>query len=476
MKTIKEQIEDLEVTRAAKVASMESTVAKSVDAGETMDAADAELFDTLKSEVKSIDEDLSRLNDLLKINETKAKAVEAKNANQGSESRNFAVAKRHENLEPGILFARHAMAVFAGHGNLRDSAEIAKRHYGEDSPVTRSLAFANGRPMEDIVKAAVAAGTTLDSTYAAPLLAYNDYAGDFVNFLRPQTIIGQFGVGNIPSLRRIPFNVHIKGQTSGGTGYWVGEGLPKPVTAFGYSNVYHGWYKVAAIAVLTDELIRFSNPSAEILVRDSLADVLVWRMDADFINPSFAGTANVSPASITNGITPVHSTGTTTSGTTADGIRADINKLWAVADAANNPMGNPVYITSKSIARVLTGFRNALGQPEFPGMSANGGSIDGVPVIASNYVVPVTAGGYFILVNASDIYLSDDGQATVDFSNQASIQMLDNPTNASKDGTPTTMVSMFQNDSTALRAHRFINYSRRRATAVAVLDQVSWSL
>src|SRR3546814_20053747 len=44
---------------------------------------------------------------------------------------------------------------------------------------------------------------------------------------------------------------------------------------------YHGWFKVAAISVLTDELIRFSDPSAENYVRDALADVLVARMDTD---------------------------------------------------------------------------------------------------------------------------------------------------------------------------------------------------
>src|SRR5690606_28467717 len=132
--------------------------------------------------------------------------------------------------------------------------------------------------VEPVMKATVAAGTTQDDDYAAPLVAYNNYAGDFVEFLRPRTIVGRFGTDGVPSLRRIPFNVHIRGATSGGTGYWVGEGAPKPVTAFGFNDAYHGWYKVAGIAVLTDELIRFSDPSAQSLVRDLLVDALVERM------------------------------------------------------------------------------------------------------------------------------------------------------------------------------------------------------
>lgn len=62
---------------------------------------------------------------------------------------------------------------------------------------------------------------------------------------------------------------------------------------------------MAAIAVLTDELIRFSNPAADALVRNALAEAVIARLDTDFISPSKAEVANVSPASITNGITAV---------------------------------------------------------------------------------------------------------------------------------------------------------------------------
>lgn len=52
--------------------------------------------------------------------------------------------------------------------------------------------------------------------------------------------------------------------------------------------------------------------------------------------------------------------------------------------------------------------------------------------------------------------------------------MLDNPTNDSVTPTATSMVSMYQTDSVALRAHRFINWSKRRSTAVRWLHAVSW--
>jgi hypothetical protein len=57
--------------------------------------------------------------------------------------------------------------------------------------------------------------------------------------------------------------------------------------------------KVAAISVVTEELLRFSSPSADRLVRDGLAGAVIARLDIDFIDPGKAAVANVSPASIT---------------------------------------------------------------------------------------------------------------------------------------------------------------------------------
>lgn len=468
MKTYAEQIAALEAARKEKSERMDAIMSKSIEGGRSTDAAEGEEFDMLEAEVKQLDDDIKRLSRLEELNKSKATPVEGGGGGRAAASRggDHNVLALRPKLEKGILFARHAMCVFAAKGNLSEAGNLARQHYGEDSPVAKALGWSGSRSMESVLKAAVAAGTTQDATWAKPLVEYVNYAGDFVDYLRPRTLIGRFGQGNIPALRRIPFNVHIKGQTVGGTGYWVGEGKPKPVTKFGFEDTYHGWFKVAAISVLTDELIRFSDPSAETYVRDSLGDVLVERMDTDFINPAFAGAANVSPASILYGVTAIPS-----SGTDVDAALVDIDALWDAGDAANHVFDTPVYITRAAIARKMSGLRNALGQKMFPDVTAAGGSIEGVPLLVSNYV----PAGVFALVNASDIYLSDDGQATVDFSREASIQMLDNPTNASSDGTATTLVSMFQNDSTALRAHRFVNYSRRRPTAVAYLTGVAWT-
>jgi hypothetical protein len=169
------------------------------------------------------------------------------------------------------MFARYAQCLAIGKGNLQQSYEVAKSRYPENEAIVNTL------------KAAVVAGTTTDTTWASPLVEYQNFAGDFVDFLRPQTIIGR-----IQGLRRVPFNVRIAGQTSGGSASWVGEGAPKPLTKFDYSATTLDFNKVAAIAVITEELARLSTPSAESLVRQSLADAVIERLDIDFVDPNKA--------------------------------------------------------------------------------------------------------------------------------------------------------------------------------------------
>lgn len=456
---IDEQIKDFETTQHAKATRMGEIMEAAGNEGRTLDDAETEEYDGLKDELESISAHLKRLRDLAEINRQKAVPVNGSGSQDASDSRGgIQVSRVAEKLDKGIEFARYVMCLGAAKGDLSTAYAIAQKRYPQCDRIQLTL------------KAAVEAGTTTQATWALPLVEYNQFAGDFVEFLRPMTILGKFGAGGVPSLRRIPFNVHIRGQTSGGSGYWVGQGAPKPLTKFNFTDVYMGYTKVANIAVLTEELIRFSNPSAETLVRDSLASALIERLDIDFIDPAKAAVANVSPASITNTVTPIAS-----SGITADKVRLDVQAVVSEFIAANIALTSGVWIMSAITALALSLMRNALGQKEFPDISMNGGTFEGLPVIVSEYVPEDSSGHFVILASAQDIWLADDGNVVIDASREASLQMLDNPTNDAAVGTATTMVSMFQTNSVALRAERWINWQKRRSAAVSVLSGVNWA-
>lgn len=469
-KPISEQLKTWENTRAAKAAERSALMEKADETGTTLDAAQKESYDTLSAEIKDIDEHLVRLRSEEKSTAAAAAAsapITGSTADEGSRSRaaGSRVVSVTPNLPKGIEFARYAMCLASAKGNVLQAEQIAKSRYPD---MTR---------IHDVMKAAVAAGTTTDPVWAGDLVQYQQFAGDFVDFLRPQTIIGRFGTGNIPSLRQVPFNVQIKGQTSGASGYWVGQGKPKPLTKFDVDAQALRWAKVANIAVITEELARFSTPSAEALVRDELAKAIIERLDIDFINPAKAAVADVSPASVTNGATSVPS-----SGDNAAAIEADVAALFALFIASNLNLAQGVWIMSATTALALTMIKNALGQRIYPEMTLQGGTFYGLPVIVSQYAALDGSPGnsIVVLLNASDIWLADDGQVVIDISREASLEMSDAPTNSVASGSPeapvaTSLVSLWQTNSIGIKAERFINWARRRATAVAYLTGVNWS-
>lgn len=466
---IKEQIKNFEATRQAKAARMMEIMKEAGDKGETLNAEQQEEYDGLDLEVKAVDGHLTRLRNLEKANAATAQPVPG--AEAGSEGAGNArtpttvsapTVRAEVETKNGLAMAQVVRFLGRAKGSHFEALQMAI--------ATAEAGAAIDKRVIPLLKSAVAAGSVGNSTWAGNLVGTESsvYA-DFVEFLRPMTILGKFGQAGIPALRRVPFRVALIGETSGGAGYWVGEGKAKPLTKFDYSRTTLDPLKVANIAVLTQEVIRDSSPAADVLIRDGLVAALQARMDTDFVDPLKAASAGVSPASILNGIA-----GILASGTDAAAVRADVKKLFQAFIAANNAPTSGVWIMDNVIALALSLMQNPLGQTEFPGITMNGGTFMGLPVIASQYVPTDSNGHRVALVNASDIYYSDDGGFDLAMSTEASLQMDTAPTGDSTTPTAAQLVSMFQTNSVAFRAERTLNWSRRRDSAAAYLDGVNW--
>lgn len=468
-----QMIASLEAKRQAKAAQMEAILTKSADAGETTDAAGQQEFDDLSLEVDQIDSDLRRYRSLERIQGSAAKPVNgvsrgadaSQSRDPDAPARVPAQVRVHDALPKGVGFARIAKLKALSRLDNRDELELAREHYGENSDTFQALSA--GRK----IKAAVAAGTSISGNWAANLVSDETkvYA-DFLEYLRPMTILGKFGQGGIPNYTGVPFDTPLLSETGGGDAYWVGEGKPKPLTSFGYGRTSLQPLTVATICAVTEKLLRRSSVQADQLLRDSLASAVAARLDVDFIDPAKAASSGVSPASITNGVTPVAS-----SGNDADAVRADIKAAMSAFIAANNLLTSGVWIMPATVALGLALMMNPLGQREFPDMTITGGKLMGLPVIVSEYVPTVSAGAYVTLVNARDVWVADEDGIAIDMSREASLQMSDAPsTQDATTGTGTSLVSMWQTNAVAFRAERFINWAKGRSTAVAVISAVNW--
>lgn len=455
---VSEKIKRFEEKRAANLARI---AAIHEESDESLNEAQTEEVKNLEAEIATIDRDLPSLK---RVEADLAKSAQPVKPGVGvslnaDNNQPLVVVKAPPKVEPGIRFARYVRCIGLAHKEKMDVLRVAKQLYGERDPDI----------VDFVQKAAGTAIGALNTTTDSALIGNEGVIGDFVEFLRAQTIIGRFGQNGIPALTRVPFRVPLVSQATGGSAYWVGEGDGKPLTKPSFGRTELAPLKVAAISVATMELLRDSSPAAEAMLRNDLAKAVAARLDLSFIGPSVTAVAGVSPASISNGAEEIASTATTD----ADAIRNEVRSVMLKFVNALNPLTSGVWIMASSTALALSMMTNTLGQSEFPGITINGGTFMGLPVIVSDHITD-----YVVLVNASDIWIGDDGGLQIDMSDQASLQMVAGDDEGSTQNaitpTATSVVSMFQTNSVAFRAERTMNWARRRSSAVAYISDVDW--
>jgi HK97 family phage major capsid protein/HK97 family phage prohead protease len=435
--TITEHIQALENKRAALAARMTEIMETAAGESKTLDPEPAAEHDKLALEVKSIDADLGRWREHEKLQIAAAVPVPPAPAPRPA----YPVISVKANVPLGTAFVRAACAQLVCKGNVRDAVDYAEKRWNDSTPEVALY-----------LKAAVAAGTTTDATWAGPLVNQN-ISNEFIELLRPATILGK-----IPGLRNVPFNTKVPTQTAGGTYGWVGEAKPKPVTKLAFSSTSLSVSKAAGIIVLTKELVMLSNPSAEALVRADMIAGIAQFLDSQFIDPAVAAVAGVNPASITNGAP--------TAAATTNPI-ADIMGLINHFATNNIAVGGVTFIMSAANALSLTFRTNLDGSPEFPGVTVNGGNYKGLTFVTSQ-----AAGANVIALQPSLVLYADDGGVTIDASQEASLQM-DSAPMSPADAT-TVYVSLWQTNTIGLRAERFVNWAKANANAVKYLTATAW--
>ena len=367
---------------------------------------------------------------------------------------------------PGQAFTRYVMAIANSRGSMATAMQIARRWENETPEVFKVLEAHNltGMKMTEamVQRAAVAAGTTQNPTWAAPLIWATNMTSEFIELLRPLTFLGRL------NLRTIPFNVRIPRQTSGALVSWVGEGQSKMVTKMDFDAITVPWAKMATIVVITQELARFSNPAAEMLVRDDLLAAIAQFKDQQFIDPTVAPVANLKPGAITYGL-PAQNV-IPSSGVTFAAIITDITKLVIAMSNQNLPMQNMVWLMSPAAKMIIQSVRTTMDMWAFPEMRVGDGTLWGWPIITSNNIptstaTPGPAGlSPIVLMDQSLVYYATDNGIDIETSTEASLQMDSAPTTP-----PTPLVSLWQQNMLGIKAEEYNYWLRRRDAAVGMI-------
>ncbi|KVR97205.1 phage major capsid protein [Burkholderia vietnamiensis] len=434
--SIAEKIKALTARLAQAEAARNELVVKSVNGDVPLTDDEVTQFNAYEKELTDGAEELKRLQTVEKSMAAQAVAVATVSATAVNP-----VIEVKSNAPKGSSFTRTAMILAKAKGDLSLAKSLAEVHYKDDAVV-------NG-----IIKSAVAAGSTTVAAWAGNLVYPETYGGDFIELLYPQTVVGRL------SAKKVPFNVRIAGQTGGQAVGWVGEAAPAPVTSAAFNAIFLTWSKVYALSILSDEIIRFSNPAAEALVQADLLKATAQGIDSTFLG-SAAAVANVSPAGMMNGAAAVVATGAD-----YESLRKDVQSLLAPAIAANYNLQSAVLVMSPARALAIGSMLTPLGVLAFPNLTMDGGFLMGIKVITSNNV----SGSVIQLLIQDEIFLSEDAGPQIDISREASIIMDTNPAGASS-----TPVSMFQNGLVAIRIGQFINWAKRRNLAAAQITGAAY--
>ncbi len=438
---LKAQLEKVKATIAEKQKAMEALMNAAHEKKQTLNDEQNTQYAALEKDVERLEIEEKRLEKLIQAAEKAATTATpvagenpveaAKSAGGDPEPTGKIIVK--SNLPKGIGFAQYAQAKIvsqlnAKEGRFESPLEVAKR-----------MGF--GDEVQDLITKATL-GTTTDAGFAATLVHENQLVGEFVELLRQATVFDK-----LQGFRAVPFRSKIPSQVTGGTASWVGEGAAKPLTNPTFGEVEIGEHKLAAITVYTQELMRRSDPSVSVLVRDDLIAASAALVDATFLD-SVAASA-VRPAGVLNGVTATPNTGET-----AAAYEKDLLALINTFVTNNLSLDGAYFLMSETRAAQIALLRDALGNSYFNGMALRGSrTLLGIPVITSQAL-----GNKIILVKTSEILLAQDGGVDVSYSDQATLV----------DGGTTH--HLWQENKFAVRVEKFITWAKRRPVAAAYLD------
>ncbi|OJU56727.1 MAG: major capsid protein, partial [Acinetobacter sp. 39-4] len=302
---LKAQLDKVKATIAEKQKAMEALMKAAHEKGLTLSDEQNTQYAALEKDVEKLETEQKRLEKLIEASEKAAKTVtpvagdnpeEAKKSAKGDpDPKGDPKIIVKSNLPKGVGFAQYAQAKLVSQLNAKEG------RFESPLEVAKQMGF--GEEVQDLITKATL-GTTTNAGFAATLVHENHLVGEFVELLRQATVFDK-----LQGFRAVPFRSKIPSQVTGGTASWVGEGAAKPLTNPTFSEVEIGEHKLAAITVYTQELMRRSDPSVSVLVRDDLIAASAALVDNTFLDAVAASSTR--PAGVLNGVTMTPNTGET---------------------------------------------------------------------------------------------------------------------------------------------------------------------
>jgi HK97 family phage major capsid protein len=142
-------------------------------------------------------------------------------------------------------------------------------------------------------KKAMSMGADTSMGYFVP----NEILAGYIELLRAESVVMSMGATVLSGLNASP--IQMPKQTGGATGYWLGENESITESSLTAGQINLTPKKVGALVKLSNELLKYSNPSVEQVIRNDLFATIALKVDLAALRGSGAeyeprGIANTS--------------------------------------------------------------------------------------------------------------------------------------------------------------------------------------
>lgn len=362
--------------------------------------------------------------------------------------------KKDHSTDPSLVIGGIARMLAAGQGSVINARSYSAEIMGDRHPVTQAL-------YGDSKTRALMASVGPSGGFLVP----PDYVAELIEVLRPMTVVRDSG----PRMIEMPRGtMQMPRQTQAATATYGGETTAIPVSQQSTGQIVATYKKLTALTPITNDLMRYSDPGVDALVRDDLAKVIARREDLAFIRgdgtqDSPKGFKTFALASQT-----IASTAAYTLTTAAQELGGALNKI----ESANIPLDGEglVWIMAPRTKNYLLNVQNSNGFYVYREEMTQMKTLLGVPFKTTTQIpINLTVGGNS---DCSEIYLVAMKEAMLFDSMRLELAV-------SREGTYTdannNLVSVFQSDQTLIRAIAEHDFHMRHDEAIAVITGVRYA-
>lgn len=341
--------------------------------------------------------------------------------------------------DKGIMAARCIRALAAAKGDVERAAKWAEKQW-DDGEVAKAL-------------------MATDSS-AGGLFVPDEWSTEVIELLRPVTVFRRMNPIIIPMDHG---NMTISGLAGGATSYYIGESQNMTKSQQQTRAVRLSWKKLATLVPISNDLLRFSSPSVDAIVRDDLISSMAEREDITFLRG--AGT-EYTPKGILNwslAANKFNANGTVNLVNVTVDLATAILKL----KQSNVRFLRPGWIFSPRTEMHLRTVRDGNGNLVFKS-EMDGGRLFGFPFGVTTQIPENLGGGtdesevYFL--DFADVVIGESKRISIDVSSEAAY--FDN----------TQVVSAFSKDETVMRTIAEHDLAMRHKESIAIIQAVKWKM